>query len=166
MIDDENQTPPEAIPVTEEEQAPPEEKKPRARRSRRKVEPKGDPVERIKEEAKERPEGEERSKLNDPNVLQTVPITEDNDGPKMRLLRSNRFRQMQIQFDDKPQQEVIELLKDEGFRWNQTDRVWTLAMNPTARGASHAIAERLFQDIASTIREANGLGPVGQVMAG
>jgi hypothetical protein len=43
----------------------------------------------------------------------------------VHLFESRQDRQMAIQFDDKPGQPVLDKLKDAGYRWNASERVWT-----------------------------------------
>ena len=64
----------------------------------------------------------------------------------VRLFESKRDRQMAIQFDDKPSQPVIDKLKEAGYRWNLTDRVWTHAVRQESAMSTRIEAERLYQD--------------------
>ena len=103
----------------------------------------------------------EKITLPDPHLTQSIALTAEPDGPKMRLFRSNAHREMLIVFDKKPEGEigglVFEALKDHGFRWN--GNAWAKRLDPQARWRSTAEAEKLFKDIGDTLREANGLRP-------
>jgi hypothetical protein len=65
----------------------------------------------------------------------------------VHLFESKRDRQMAIKFDDKPGQPVIDKLKDAGYRWNPTDRVWTHAVRRESAMSNRIEAERLYQDL-------------------
>ena len=69
---------------------------------------------------------------------------------------------MAIQFgegkpEDKPAQEVIDRLKDSGYRWNGLDKIWTKPVRPADAMQTRIEAERLFQEVAGMLREAKGL---------
>ena len=56
---------------------------------------------------------------------------------RVRLFESKQDRQMAIKFgdgdpEDRPSKAVIDELKDAGYRWNATHRVWTILSVPTA----------------------------------
>lgn len=72
---------------------------------------------------------------------------------------------MMIAFDEKPADEVIQSLRDDGWKWNRDDAAWTKQLDPQAKWATHAEAEKLFHDIANTIRQEKGLEPVSNGMA-
>lgn len=101
-----------------------------------------------------------------PFAENTISLTNDNDGPKMRLYRDRRNPQiglyenaMVIQFDEKPEEEARQKLRDNGWQWKQADAVWRkpLGENP---GVEHRKAQELFEQIANDIRQGNGLEPV------
>src|SRR5579862_2752709 len=53
----------------------------------------------------------------------------------VRLFESKRDQQVAIKFgegrpEDKPSQAVIELLKQAGFRWNRSHKIWARALTP------------------------------------
>lgn len=101
----------------------------------------------------------------DPFFFESISLTEKNDGPKLRLGRSNRHKEMLIRFDQKPGEDevgkaVFAALKDKGFHWNSKAQAWTLPIDPLEKFRAHQAAEQLFKDIGNTLREANGLPPV------
>jgi hypothetical protein len=42
----------------------------------------------------------------------------------VRLFDSKRDRQVALKFEEKPSQPVIDKLKDAGFHWEPTDKIW------------------------------------------
>ena len=60
---------------------------------------------------------------------------------------------MAIQFDDKPSQPVIDKLKEAGYRWNVTDRVWTHAVLQGSAMSTRIEAERLYQDLRQMVHQ-------------
>jgi hypothetical protein len=81
----------------------------------------------------------------------------------VRLFESRRDRQMAIGFDDKPSQPVIDMLKDAGYRWNPSDRVWTHPVRPESAMATRIDAERLYQDARQLIRQEKGIDAAEQI---
>jgi hypothetical protein len=77
----------------------------------------------------------------------------------VRLFESKRDRQMAIQFDDKPVQAVIDALKEAGFRWNPTDRIWTQPVGTTSAMSTRILSERVYQEVCQMIRKEKGIEP-------
>jgi len=102
-----------------------------------------------------------RNELPDPHSIDQISLSEAKDGAMMRLLRSHRFRQMQIQFDEKPLKDVTLQLKDAGWTWNHHDKTWFLPLGRGTEISKTIDAERLFKQLADQIRESKGLEPVG-----
>ena len=75
----------------------------------------------------------------------------------VRLFESRRDRQMAIRFDDKPSQAIIDILKDVGYRWNPSDRVWTHPVQQESAMAIRIEAERLYQLVRQMIRQEKGI---------
>ena len=73
----------------------------------------------------------------------------------VQLLESRRYWQMQLKFNDKPSQAVIDTVKNEGFTYNGKDKVWTKQTYPDAM-ATRIDAERLFKQVADMIRQELG----------
>jgi hypothetical protein len=71
----------------------------------------------------------------------------------VHLFESKRDRQMAIQFDEKPGQPVIDKLKEAGYRWNPTDRVWTHALRQGSAMSTRIEAERLYQDVRQMVHQ-------------
>ena len=82
----------------------------------------------------------------------------------VRLFESKQDRQMAIKFgegrpEDKPSQEVIGKLKEAGFRWNPTDRIWAHPVWPASAMSTRIRAEKLFQEVCQMIRKEKGIDP-------
>jgi hypothetical protein len=75
----------------------------------------------------------------------------------VRLFESKRPRQMAIQFDDNPGQPVIDKLKEAGYRWNPTDRVWMHPVRHESAMGTRIEAERLYQDVRQMVRQGKGV---------
>lgn len=93
----------------------------------------------------------------------TIALSVAKDGPKMRLLRSNRFQQMQIHFDEKPADQYLEQLRQAGWKWRDEEQVWSKQLEKDTRWRVHAEAEKIFKSIADAIRIDNGLEPTMQI---
>jgi hypothetical protein len=76
----------------------------------------------------------------------------------VRLFENKQGRVMAIAFDEKPAQPVIDLIKEEGYRWNPTDRVWTHAIQRDTAMGTRIDAERLYHEICQMIRQDKGAG--------
>ena len=80
----------------------------------------------------------------------------------VRLFESKLDRQVAIKFgdgrpEDKPSQAVIDMLKQEGFRWNRTHKIWARALTPESSMSTRIEAERLYQEIRGMIRREKGI---------
>ena len=101
----------------------------------------------------------ERPPFNPISMQQTISLTDDNDGPKMRLFRNHRMNQAAITFDEKPPPAVIQQLHDANFRWRGAEKAWTKQLDAQAKWRTQMDAEKLFTDLGNQIREGNGLEP-------
>ena len=82
----------------------------------------------------------------------------------VRLFESRQDHQTAIKFgegrpEDKPSQEVIGKLKEAGFRWNPTDRIWAHPVWPASAMSTRIRAEKLFQEVCQMIRKEKGIDP-------
>ncbi len=75
----------------------------------------------------------------------------------MRLLRSTKFKQMQIQFDAKPDEKYRNRLLEAGWKWRDKEGIWTIQLDKEARWRTQADAEALFREIGDAIRADLGL---------
>ena len=79
----------------------------------------------------------------------------------VKLFESRRDRQMAIGFDEKPNQPVIDKLKESGYRWNPSNRVWTHPVHRDSAMGTRIDAERLYQEVRQMIRQDKGI-EIGQ----
>src|ERR1700693_4460987 len=80
----------------------------------------------------------------------------------VRLFESKRDRQMAIKFgegrpEDKPSQAVIDTMKEAGFRWNPSDRIWAHPVRSDSAMTTRIDAERLYQEVRQMIRQEKGI---------
>lgn len=75
----------------------------------------------------------------------------------VRLFESRQDRVMAIRFDEKPAQPVIDRIKEEGYRWNSSDRVWTHTLRGDSAMSTRIDAERLYQEVRQMIRQDKGI---------
>lgn len=102
----------------------------------------------------ESPKAEEQRKYKYPQKFEWI---RDNVAG-FTLAEDRRFRQIQIAFAERPNDEVIDLLQDDGFRWRPEDRVWTKQIDREAPAQSRIDAERMANDLSELIREQKGIG--------
>jgi hypothetical protein len=79
----------------------------------------------------------------------------------VRLFESKRDRQVAIKFgegrpEDKPGQTVIDRLKEAGYHWNPTDRIWAHPVGDSAM-STRIQAERLYQEVRQMVRKDKGI---------
>jgi hypothetical protein len=80
----------------------------------------------------------------------------------VRLSESKRDRQVAIKFgegrpEDKPSQAVIDTMKQAGYRWNPSDRIWAHPVLPESALGTRIEAERLYQTVRKMIRAEKGI---------
>jgi len=75
----------------------------------------------------------------------------------VRLFESKQDRQMAIKFEDKPSQEVINTMKEAGYRWNPADRIWACPVRAESAMSTRIEAEKLYQDVCKMIRQEKGI---------
>lgn len=80
----------------------------------------------------------------------------------VRFFESSRDRQVALKFgegrpEDKPSPEVIDKLKQAGFRWNRNDRIWARPLMPDSSMSTRIEAERLYQEIRDMVRKDKGI---------
>ena len=78
------------------------------------------------------------------------------------LFESKRDRRVAIKFgdgrpEDKPSQAVIDTMKEAGYRWNPTDRIWAHPVLPESALGTRIEAERLYQTVRKMIRAEKGI---------
>jgi hypothetical protein len=75
----------------------------------------------------------------------------------VHLFESRQDRQMVILFDDKPGRPILDKLKEAGYRWNASDRVWAHPVRQGSALGSRIDAERLYQEVRDLVRQEKGL---------
>jgi hypothetical protein len=80
----------------------------------------------------------------------------------VRLFESKQDRQMAIKFgegrpEDKPSQAVIDTMKEAGYRWNPSDRIWAYPVRSESAMSTRIEAERLYQEVCKMIRQEKGI---------
>ena len=80
----------------------------------------------------------------------------------VRLFYSNQDRQVAIKFGDgspeqKPSQAVIDRMKDAGYRWNPSDRIWVHPVRADSAMSTRIDAEKLYQEVRQMIRQEKGI---------
>lgn len=75
----------------------------------------------------------------------------------VHLFENRQDRLMVIKFDEKPNPEVLNHLKDSGFRWNPRDKVWVSPIRTDNARAIRIEAERTYQAVSSMIRQEKGI---------
>jgi hypothetical protein len=80
----------------------------------------------------------------------------------VRFFESKRDRQVAIKFgegrpEDKPSQAVIDKMKEAGFRWNRTDKIWAHPLTPDSAMSVRIEAERLYQEVRGMVRQDKGI---------
>lgn len=75
----------------------------------------------------------------------------------VRLFQSKRDRQMAIKFDEKPDQAVIDRLKEAGYRWNPNDMIWARPVRSDSAMSTRIEAEKLYQEVRQMVREEKGI---------
>ncbi len=74
-------------------------------------------------------------------------------------LRQRRMpRRMEIVFDDKPPQEVIDKLKENGYRYHGQDKAWAKPVGDDTAMRTRIEAERLYREAAEMVRQSKGVG--------
>jgi len=80
----------------------------------------------------------------------------------VRLFESKQDRQMAIKFgdgrpEDKPSQAVIDKVKEAGYRWNPTDRIWAHPVEGDSAIRTRIEAGRLYEEVRLMIRREKGI---------
>ena len=75
----------------------------------------------------------------------------------VRLFESKRYGEMAIRFEDKPNQAVIDRMKEAGYRWKPVDRIWAHPVYPESAMTTRVDAEKLYQEVRLMIRAERGI---------
>jgi hypothetical protein len=108
------------------------------------------------------PEAGKFSDIPDPRALMTAPLGTAKNGPKIELLRSHRFNQMQLQSGEPLQEKHQQMLSDAGWKdRTENEGIWTKQLPKEGeKWREAADAEKLFKQIANDMRAEKGLGSV------
>lgn len=98
----------------------------------------------------------------DPHEKISISLSDIPGGPAMHLLRSHRYRQMQIKFQgEQPDEQQQARLKQLGWTdRTESEGVYTKQIDPDKRWQSVQKMELEFRDVANAIRKDKQLEPV------
>ena len=111
------------------------------------------------------------TRFPDPREHKSISLGPDRDSPRVRLLRSRRFNQMQIRSDTELPEASCEQMKAAGWTERPEEGIFTKQLPPRpkaegeeARPAWPTVleAERQFHELANAIRADKGLAPVAE----
>lgn len=94
---------------------------------------------------------------NRPLIPDPFLIALDNE-VGVRLFENRQARVMAIKFDERPGQPVIDRVKEQGYRWNPEDRVWTRPIRGNSAMSTRIDAERLYREVRDMIRQDKDIG--------
>jgi hypothetical protein len=105
----------------------------------------------------------------DPREWKSINLGPEKNSPRLRLLRSDRFNQMQIRADEELPAAALERLKSAGWTERPEEGIWTRQLpsrkkeegvEPTPPWPTVLEAERLLHDLANDIRTGKGMPPI------
>jgi hypothetical protein len=73
-------------------------------------------------------------------------------------LRSNRFKQFQLRFEEKPPEVVLATLKEHKYRWAPKDQAWVKSFQHQEAFSASVESERLYEQVCKQLRELKGVG--------
>jgi len=101
----------------------------------------------------------------DPRGIMSISLGDEKGSPRMRLSRSHKFKQLQVEFERQPDEKYLAMLRDAGWTdRTESEGIWT---KQVGQGQWQPVAdgERLFKQIANAIRKDRGLEPVMEGLA-
>ncbi len=72
--------------------------------------------------------------------------TKEQQGDGFRVVENTEIMRLQIIFDDKPEADVREVLKANGFRWAPSAGAWQRQLTPNARHALKSVLDKISID--------------------
>jgi hypothetical protein len=102
----------------------------------------------------------------DAREWKSIRLGREKDSPRLRLLRSHRFNQMQIRSDEELPPAALDRLKRAGWTERPEEGIWTLQLpsrkqedgvEPTRPWPTVLDAERLLHDLANDVRTGKGM---------
>jgi hypothetical protein len=76
-----------------------------------------------------------------------------------RLLESRKRYEMLLAFEEKPTPEVLDKVKEHGFRWNNQEKLWTLKIGRDTANQDRMNGQRAYRAVADMIRAERGHEP-------
>ena len=118
----------------------------------------------------EQPAVEPPTRLPEVREMKSINLGPDKHSPRLRLLRSYRFNQMQMRSDEALPEAAVVKLKTAGWTERREEGIWTRQLPPRPKDGGEqkpawpvvVEAERVFHDIANSIRADRGLSPIAQ----
>jgi hypothetical protein len=102
--------------------------------------------------------GQEGDAAEKPRAPNPFPWKHDNQaGVEFRTNRETL--KAELAFKEKPPQGVIDLMHEEGFKWNSAQKIWTRPIRGATEAQDRLVALRAYQQSVDIIREAKGLEP-------
>lgn len=113
------------------------------------------------QQSPDREPGDEPSRLKIPNPFAW--ITDVAAGVQFRTVRDPYQAEIHFQ-EGKPTEEVRQIMKEAGFRWNPPYEAWTRPIGFHTAQQDRLVGERTAREVIKMIREEKGLAPsdVGQ----
>ncbi|MHC5542238.1 hypothetical protein ACYOEI_28785, partial [Singulisphaera rosea] len=102
----------------------------------------------------------------DPRPVMSISLGDTRGSPRVQLRRSHKYRQMQIYFEQRPEDKYLLMLKHAGWiDRTESEGVWTKQIAPDARWQSVDKMEREFKEVVNAIRQDKGIEPVMAVVS-
>ena len=101
----------------------------------------------------------------DPRGVMSISLGDEKGSHRIRLLRSHKYKQMQIEFEQQPDEKYLAMLKQAGWTdRTESEGIWTKQL-PQGEWKPVADAERDFKEVANAIRKDKGLKPAMEGLA-
>ena len=98
--------------------------------------------------------------IPDPRGIMSISLGDAPGSPRVQLRRSQKYKQLQMAFDERPDEKYLVKLREAGWTdRTESEGIWT---RQVAQGQWQPVAdaEKLFKEIANDIRQDKGLEPV------
>lgn len=90
----------------------------------------------------------------------SISLGDTPGSPRVQLRRSHQFKQLQLAFDERPDEKYLAKLKEAGWTdRTKSEGIWTKQVEQ-GQWQPVADAEKLFKEIANGIRQDKGREPV------
>jgi hypothetical protein len=113
------------------------------------------------------PAAEQRTYAADPDPKLTASLSGTKGGPVIHLLRSHKFKQMQIRVDgEQLEDKYVKMIEDLGWKnRTRTEGIFTKQIDHDARWQSVRKMEDEFREVANKIRADRNLAPTLELVA-